>query len=307
MAGVMLPTKPAAPPAGYTRDPRGNLVPIAGSATDVLAQRTRQQSIDDAARERQTALVNQDRAAQEAATQRSIQATTRAQQQEDYDRAAKDALRTRLIGLLDRPELTSTDVSSGVGVPPPVAFSPATFSGSFGATAAPPAAPAPLPSIAPPDTSAAQANAFARAKDQVALQTAGSLASLRSALAGRGGLGGGAEVRGTQNVLTAGQAQLGDVAREQAIQEGNRLTDFAKTGYEGAITQRGQDVTARGQDIQSQESARDAALHAAETGYQGQIQQRGQDVALAGDRLAAARNAATTRNASVTALLGRLY
>src|SRR3954465_2637129 len=93
-------------------------------------------------------------------------------------------------------------------------------------------APTPAPvSITMPDNSGAQANIFARAKDKVGQETAGSLTSLRSALAGRGMLGGGAEVRGTQNILTAGQGELGDTTREQAVTEANRQSDFAKTGY----------------------------------------------------------------------------
>jgi hypothetical protein len=295
------PTRRTLPPApeGYTYDPNsGRLIPIAGSATDVLAQRTRTQGIEDAARGQATA------------------AASRRMSLEDQDRAARDTLRNRLVGLLDRPEYSSSDTSAGAAsgtLAPltPFDLSSFKFDGGGGGGAA---LPAEVGTIALPDTSAAQANLFARAKDQVGLQTAGSLSSLRSALAGRGILGGGAEARGTQNVLTAGQGQLGQVSRDQAIQEAGRLTDFAKIGYEGAITQRGQDITARGQDIQAQEAARNAALDAAKTSYEGQIAQRGQnvtqrgqDVAAAADRAAAARAAAATRNASVTSLLGKLY
>jgi len=312
-AGILRQTTPTAPapaPAGYTRDPNtGAFVPIAGGAVDTLAQRTRQQAIDDAARQRATYLTDQDRAAQAAAVTRANAAADAAANRQRYEDTQRDALRGRLISMLDRPEYQSVSSGAGYGggpLPPMADFSMPSGGGGGGG-GGPAATPAPLPSITPPDTSAAQANAFARAKDQVALQTASSLASLRSALAGRGMLGGGGEVRGTQNVLTAGQAQLGDVSREQAIQEGQRLTDFAKAGYEGAITQRGQDITARGQDIQAQAQARADTLHAAETGYEGQIQQRGQNVSLQAEREAGARQAAATRNASVTALLGRLY
>jgi len=270
-------------PAGYTRDPNtGALIPLAGSPTDVLAQRERQQRLEDEARQRQVSY-------------------------EFADRQAREQLRGKLIGMLDRPEQisSSTGYGYGAGIGRPIEFPTATFAGGGGGPAAPP--PPTIGRIELPDTSAAQANLFARAKDKVAAASQGSLASLRSALAGRGMLGGGAEARGAQNVMTAGLGQLGDVAREQAIQEGQRLTDFAKLGYEGAINQRGQDITARGQDIQKQESDRDAALRAALGNYEGQISQRGQDVTARGQDIAARTQANTQRNASVTNLLGRLY
>lgn len=237
-----------APPPGYTRDPNtGKLIPIAGSATDVLEQRARQQKIDDEARGRTIAYTQE-------------------------DRAARDALRSRLMGLLDRPLETATYDASGAG---------GFFSGQGGQFEIP----ASIGTIEMPDTSAAQANIFARAKDKVGLQTAGSLTALRSALAGRGMLGGGAEVRGAQNILTAGQGQLGETTREQAIQEAGRLSDFAKTGYEGAIAQRGQDVSMRGQNISAANAAADRA-------------------AAVADRKAAANQ---RRYDSVTGLLGKLY
>jgi|SRR5262245_61607614 len=227
-----------APPPGYTMDPNtGRYIPVAGSATDVLEQRTRQQRLEDEARGRTVAYQTE-------------------------DRAARDALRQRLMTLLDRPLETAGASAAGGGY-------------GYGAGGG---VPMTVGSIELPDTSAAQANIFARAKDKIGLETAGSLASLRSALAGRGLLGGGAEVRGAQNILTAGQGQLGDVTREQAIQEANRLTDFAKMGYEGAIAQRGQNISARNQDIQAREAAADRAASANRTRYD-----------------------------SITGLLGRLY
>lgn len=212
------------PPPGYTTDPNtGRYIPIAGSATDVLEQRTRQQKLEDEARGRTIAYTEE-------------------------DRRARDALRNKLMGMLDRP--LETYSASGTGGYDSVGNLPPDIG-----------------TIEMPDTSAAQANIFARAKDKVGLQTSGALASLRSALAGRGMLGGGAEVRGAQNILTAGQGQLGDTTREQAIQEGNRLSDFAKMGYEGAIAQRGQNITARGQDIMARNAAADRALAANRTRY----------------------------------------
>jgi hypothetical protein len=236
--------------------------------------------------------------------------------------AQKSKLRDRLIGMLDRPEATwggntvqwpsvggfgggsdpipgTVGLAGGnfpkgqLGVSPDDLNRPTFYNQRPGGGVAPLAPPS---TITMPDNSVAQANIFARAKDQVGQETAGSLASLRSSLAGRGMLGGGAEVRGTQNILQTGQGQLGDTTREQAVTEANRQSDFAKTGYEGAITQRGQDVTSRGQDLDAQTAARNLAFNAAKTNYEGQITQRGQNITAQGQR-----------NPSITALLQSLY
>lgn len=171
------------------------------------------------------------------------------------------AQRTRFEGMLFG--------GGGGGATVPYPNAPTAREPNFTAPAATTAAQ--IPTIEAPDTSAAQAAIFARAKDKVGAETSGSLASLRSALAGRGLLGGGAEVKGTSNILTGGQAQLGDTTREQAVQEAQRQNDFAKLGYQGKIEQRGQDIT-------TNEGAANRALAAAQTNYQGDINQRGQDI-----------------------------
>jgi hypothetical protein len=122
-----------------------------------------------------------------------------------------------------------------------------------------------------PDTSAAQAAVFGRAKDQVGQETTGAMAALRSALAARGLLGAGLEGKATANVLTKGQQQLVDTTREQAIQEGQRISDFAKVGYLGDLEQRGQDITVS-------EGAANRALEAANVQFQGGVTERGQDI-----------------------------
>lgn len=93
-----------------------------------------------------------------------------------------------------------------------------------------------------PDLSAAQNAAFARAKDREGQMAQGALTGLRSSLGGRGLLGSGAEQRGTANIANRGLANLGEVNREQAIQGASANVDAAKLGYQGAITQRGQDI-----------------------------------------------------------------
>jgi hypothetical protein len=100
-----------------------------------------------------------------------------------------------------------------------------------------------VPHIQPVDLLPAQRAAFARAKDQVGQAGSGALAGLRSSLAGRGMLGSGGEFRGSQNIAAKGLGELGDVSREQAINEVGVRTDEAKTNYGGDLTQRGQDMS----------------------------------------------------------------
>lgn len=131
-----------------------------------------------------------------------------------------------------------------------------------------------MPQIQMPDMGAAQAAAFARAKDQVGRTGASALAGLRSAMGARGMLGSGNEFRGLGNIAQAGLGELGNVSREQAIQEAQARSQAALTGYQGAITMRGQDQ----QNLQAQNQlAQNLALGQ----YQGAITQRGQDMEMA--------------------------
>lgn len=279
------------PPSGYYYDPIAmGYRPIAGSPSDVLAQRQREQSIQDADRSRR-------------------------QTYEDQQRSSSEAMRQRLIQMLnDESSGSSRGGSSGGGG----SYSsggggsvPFTYSGS---SAVPSSVMADVPEIERvvlPDNSAAAAAAFARAKDKIGAETAGSVSALRSALAGRGMLGGGSERRGTTSILTAGQANLGDTTREQAVSDVNRMTDFARMGYEGAIAQRGQDVTQRGQTIGAYDSAANRDLSAASTAYSGRISMRGQDLSAsegaANRQLQSDLAARASRRSSVNALLSRLY
>lgn len=231
-------------PPGYTYDKVAmKYVPIVGSATDALAQRTRTQSIEDQ-------LLG------------TFGATTGAN--------------AGTTGSMS----TSTGSSAFPTVPyntdtlPAVSW-PGSFAGGGGAPGGGTGTTQPTAQIAAPDTSAAMAAVFNRAKDQVGRTTTGSLTALRSALASRGLLGGGVEGKSTANVITAGAGQLADTSREQAIQEGTRLNDFAKLGYQGAIEQRGQDIT-------TTEGAANRALDAAKAAYSGAITQRGQNVDASG-------------------------
>lgn len=157
--------------------------------------------------------------------------------------------------------------------------------------------------VAAPDNTAANSAAFGRAKDQTGEITRGAMSGLRSSLAGRGMMGGGAESRGTASVVNRGASNLANVSREQAIQDSNQKADFAKMGYEGDISQRGQDLSTatanRGQD-----------LSAALGEYQGGISQRGQNmVSRTGDKalnLDAAKFAATNKLATQAMQQGQL-
>jgi hypothetical protein len=138
-------------------------------------------------------------------------------------------------------------------------------SGSFGT-------PSPVSHISMPDMQAAESASFGRAKDQVGQETQGALTGLRSALAGRGMLGSGAESRGTVSAITKGQGELGEVSRRQAenelstnldVQKSNQAADLTGRGQDVSMrgqnmdyasTHRGQDITQRGQDIQQQEA-----------------------------------------------------
>jgi hypothetical protein len=151
-------------------------------------------------------------------------------------------------------------------------------------------APADVPRIGPaltpdqighiqgPDMTAANAAEFARAKDQVGQTARGALTGLAGAMAGRGVLGSGVEGRGIGNVINKGQGELGDVSRQQAINNAALQEQNALASYQGDITQRGQnishmdttrgqDVTQRGQDVSSHDSAFNTLTN-----------QRGQDI-----------------------------
>ena len=261
----------ASAPPGYTYDKVAmRYVPIIGSATDALAQRTREQNLQD------------------------------------------ELLKSFGLGS------TGSSIGTGSSTYPSVGYEGSSSSPSPtvnwpGTGTVPGGGGVTLPTerIAVPDTSAAQAAIFNRAKDQVGRTTSGSMTALRSALASRGLLGGGAEVKGTANILTGGQQQLGDTTREQAIQEATRQNDFAKLGYQGAIVQRGQDIT-------TTEGAANRALDAAKAAYSGGITQRGQDieqgnvrfqggVTTRGQDVAAATAARSQALGALTSLLPKLY
>lgn len=196
------------------------------------------------------------------------------------------SLQDQLRGLATNSTSSSSSSGSGTGTGagagaggsfPTVSYpgggsqpNPGTYGSGGGSVGAYPSAGA-YPSIAPVDTTGAENAAFNRAKDKVGQVSQGALSGLRSSLGGRGLLGSGAESRGTQGVINAGQAELGDVIRQNAITSAENAQQNAIANYQGQIGMRGQDIgantTMRGQDIGERE-----------TQYQGGITQRGQDV-----------------------------
>jgi len=96
-----------------------------------------------------------------------------------------------------------------------------------------------------PDTSAATNAAFARAKDQAGQLSRASLDSLSGELGSQGMLGSGAQLQGTADILGGATNVMGKEISSEAGKTADIAADFAKTGYGGAITQRGQDIQAQ--------------------------------------------------------------
>lgn len=123
------------------------------------------------------------------------------------------------------------------------------------------------PSIALPTAQiqAGSSAAFSRAKDQVGETANSVIQGLNRALAARGitaGGGGSIAANALENIYNAGEGQLADVSRANAINEAGTATDLAKTGYEGAIVQRGQDVNAATAEDALAERAAEAQTNA---------------------------------------------
>jgi hypothetical protein len=117
-------------------------------------------------------------------------------------------------------------------------------------------------------TAAAQGAAFGRAKAQAGALGRSAINSTAAELAGRGmSTQGGAFARriadrvanATNPLADINVAQLGENATN-ARHDVDLSADMAKTGYEGSIAQRGQDVAQRGQDLSAQQAANALAI-----------------------------------------------
>ncbi|MDR7420024.1 MAG: hypothetical protein QN178_14060 [Armatimonadota bacterium] len=110
-----------------------------------------------------------------------------------------------------------------------------------------PAAPTLPARIAPPtsaDTSAARALAYGRAKDTIAGEHAAAARALETALTARGLTGTGLEARGRRDLARASLAALANIAAQQAAEEAALQNRLAELGYQGNLSQRGQDINA---------------------------------------------------------------
>ena len=96
--------------------------------------------------------------------------------------------------------------------------------------------------VAPIDTSAARAAQFAREKDRSGQMARGALNSLYDLMAATGRAGSSIEAGGAAGVLGGAAGRLGDLSREQYIQDLGIGEKQASEQYQGRITQRGQDI-----------------------------------------------------------------
>lgn len=120
---------------------------------------------------------------------------------------------------------------------------------------------------------AAQAAAFARAKDKAGQIGRSATNALANVFGARGLSGSGLAVNQMGGVLGEQATQLGEVNREQAIQSANIARQRASELMQAQLAQRGQDVTQRGQNIEAARSQQQALLGLI-GGFPGQITAR---------------------------------
>lgn len=122
--------------------------------------------------------------------------------------------------------------------------------------------------IAPPSRTgfeAANAAAFARAKDRIGLTGQGAMASLQREMSRRGLSGSGIEGAEMGDLVGGLRGQLGDVIRDQTIEDIKRNAQLDDRDFAALLGQRSDDLgfelTSRGQDITA-EGQRASALPA---------------------------------------------
>lgn len=122
-------------------------------------------------------------------------------------------------------------------------------------TPAPIEAPAHVTGPTQADRRAAEAAAFARAKDRIGQTGAGAMTALTRSLGRRGLSGSGIEGAQIGSLVSGLRGQLGDTIREQTLQGLARDQAVEDRNYAGDISQRTTDMgfgtTQRGQDIQA--------------------------------------------------------
>lgn len=114
------------------------------------------------------------------------------------------------------------------------------FSAKYGAGA--PGAPAHVGSTPDTDSSAAEAQAFAREKDRLGQVGRGALDSLNESLAGQNLTGSSTAANRIGDLTQGTEESLGNVVRDQAQASLDRARQVADRNYGGNITQRSQDM-----------------------------------------------------------------
>lgn len=149
-------------------------------------------------------------------------------------------------------------------------------------------APSSLTPVNPANPSAANAAAFAAAKDKAGASAGASIRALRGLLANQGQLGGGPAAGAMRQAVETANQPVNDVIRQQQVQDQQTNNQFAQFNAQLQMAQRQQDATMR----QAQEQAA--------------IAQRGQDVALRGQDIQQQEAAAQRSQAILAGLLGSL-
>lgn len=108
-----------------------------------------------------------------------------------------------------------------------------------------PTAPNVSPSNVQGNEADARAAAFARAKDQAGKIARSSLTSIAENMAGRNMSGGGLQALKEAGAIQGSAEPLQELTRDQMISDTNRAADVSDLSYQGAITQRGQDMAGR--------------------------------------------------------------
>lgn len=104
--------------------------------------------------------------------------------------------------------------------------------------------------IQPPDMTAANTAIFAKAKDRAGSLARASLNSLNGELGASGMIGSGAQAQATRDIVQGGAGMLEDTNNAMTVNNAQQAADFAKMGYQGSITQRGQDIQKQEADAQ---------------------------------------------------------
>ena len=94
------------------------------------------------------------------------------------------------------------------------------------------------------DEAGARAAAFARAKDQQGQISRSSIDALKNLMAETGGLGSGLEAGSMGQIVGGAAGNLGDMTREQYIQDLNRAAQVSDREAQAGLTRRGQDLSA---------------------------------------------------------------